>query len=169
MKKLNSRVGVMVLSLISATFAGAEIKKVAYVDLSRIFDNYEKTKEYDKVLEEHYNRYENERNQKVEQIQAKQGKLSLMKEDEKRKAEEEMQMMINDLQQYDMEQRADLTKRRDERIREILLEVEKVVADYAKKEGYDLIFNDRVLIYGAAGMNITDKILELLNGSYQKK
>ncbi len=169
MKKWNVVIGAVIFSLLAASFANAEIKKVGYLDLSRIFDNYGKTKEYDKVLEEQYTRYETDRNQKVEKIQEKQGKLSLMKEDEKKKAEEEVQGMINALQQYDMEQRTDLTKKRDERIREILLEVEQVVANYAKKEGYDLIFNDRVLIYGSDGMDITEQILQLLNAAYTRK
>lgn len=169
MKKWNVVIGAVIFSLLATSFASAEIKKVGYLDLSRIFDNYGKTKEYDKVLEEQYTRYEADRNQKVEKIQEKQGKLSLMKEEEKKKAEEEVQGMINDLQQYDMEQRTDLTKKRDERIREILLEVEQVVANYAKKEGYDLIFNDRVLIYGSDGMDITEPILELLNAAYTQK
>lgn len=170
MKKVNLVImGAVMISLMSASFAGAEIKKVGYLDLSRIFDAYEKTKEYDKVLQAQYDAYEVERNKKVEQIQEKEGKLSLMKEEEKKKTEDEMRTMINNLQQYDVEQRTDLTKKRDEGIREILLEVEQIVGNYAKQEGYDLILNDRVLIYGGENMDITEKILELLNASYKKK
>jgi len=161
--------GVLIFLFMSASLVSAQMKKVGFLDLSRIFDNYEKTKEYDKILEDQYNRYDAERKIKVEKIQEKQGKLSLMKDDEKKKAEEEVQTMLNELQQYDMGQRTDLTKKRDERIREILLEVEEVVANYAKKEGYELIFNDRVLIYGSDGIDITDKILESLNEGYKKK
>jgi outer membrane protein len=168
MKKFMMVIGIAVLCFVSASAVRAEIRKVGYLDLSRIFDNYEKTKEYDVVLEEQYSRYESERNTKVEKIQEHQGRLALLKEDERRKAEEEMQGLINELQQYDMEQRTELTRRRDERIREILLEVEQVVADYARKEGFDLIFNDRVLIFGSDGMDITDPILKFLNDAYKK-
>lgn len=169
MKKVNIMIGALiVVFLATASFAQAQVKKIGYLDLSRIFDSYEKTKEYDNVLEEQYAQYEKERNIKVEKIQEKQGKLSLLKEDEKKKAEEEIQNMVSDLQEYDMAQRTDLTKKRDERIREILLEVEQIVSDYAKKEGYDVILNDRVLIYGSEGMDVTGKVLELLNASYKK-
>jgi len=168
-KKVNIMIGALiVVFLATASFAQAQVKKIGYLDLSRIFDSYEKTKEYDNVLEEQYAQYEKERNIKVEKIQEKQGKLSLLKEDEKKKAEEEIQNMVSDLQEYDMAQRTDLTKKRDERIREILLEVEQIVSDYAKKEGYDVILNDRVLIYGSEGMDVTGKVLELLNASYKK-
>ena len=46
--------------------------------------------------------------------------------------------------------------------------IEKVVKDYAQKEGYTLVLNDRVLVYGGEEMNITDKIVKLLNESYPK-
>jgi len=49
-----------------------------------------------------------------------------------------------------------------------LLEIEKVVSDYAKKEGYDLILNDRVLIFGSDALDVTDKILEKVNEIYNK-
>ncbi len=169
MKRVNVVIGIVAAVLMTASFADAQIKKVGYLDLSRIFDNYGKTKEYDKVLEEQYTQYETERNKQVEKIQEAQGKLSLLKEEEKKAAEDALQVMINDLQQYDMAQRTDLTRKRDERIREILLEVEQVVGNYAKQEGYDMIFNDRVLIYGSDGMDITTSILDLLNASYEKK
>ena len=54
-------------------------------------------------------------------------------------------------------------KKRNEKIREILLEIEKIVSAYAEKEGYDMIFNDRVLIYGAPVLNITQTVLDQLN------
>ncbi len=154
--------------LAAAPLANAQLKKVGTVDLSRIFDEYQKTKDYDKVLEEQYNGYDKQRQEKVQVIEEKQGKLALLNDEEKKKAEEELQTMINDLQQFDLAQRTDLTKKRDERIREILLEVEQLVSGYAKQEGFDLILNDRVLIYGNESLDITNVILEKLNASYKK-
>ena len=49
------------------------------------------------------------------------------------------------------------------------LEIEKVVSDFAKKENYALIYNDRVLTYGDKGFDITDQMIKLLNDSYSKK
>ena len=144
-------------------------KKVAYLDLSRIFDNYTKTKEYDAVLEKDSVTYETERNKKVEVLKEKQSKSALLKEDEKAKLEKEIEDGKASLLEYDRQQQTELRKKRDEKIREILLEVEKIVKNYAEKEGYALILNDRVLIYGDKSMDITEKILQLLNESYPVK
>ena len=44
-----------------------------------------------------------------------------------------------------------------------------MVKDFAEKEKYALILNDRVLIYGNTGGDISDQILKILNDSYNKK
>mgnify|MGYP000262359493 CR=1 FL=1 len=41
--------------------------------------------------------------------------------------------------------------------------LEKVVSDFAEKEGYGIILNDRVLIYGDPAKNLTEEILTILN------
>lgn len=143
-------------------------KKVAFVDLSRIFDEYGKTKEYDAVLEKKHSEYEAARNKKLEKIRDSQGKLALLKEAEKAKLQEEMDKDRADLLEFDRQQQTELRKQRDEKIREILLEIEKVVRDFAEKEKYALILNDRVLIYGAKDMDITERVLKALNDSFKK-
>ncbi len=137
--------------------------KIGYVDLSKLFDEYSKTKEYDKVLEAKHADFEKERNAKIEAIKEAQGKLSVLAADKKAAMEADIEKMRNDLLEYDRQQKTDLTKDRNEKIREILLEIEKIVSDYAEKEGYTVILNDRVLIYGSQGMDVTEAILKKLN------
>ena len=143
--------------------------KIGYVDLSKLFDEYSKTKEYDKVLEGKHNEFEKERNDRIEKIKDAQGKLSVLAADKKSEVEANIEKMRNDLVEYDRQKKADLTKDRNEKIREILLEIEKIVSDYAQKEGYTLILNDRVLIYGAKTMDLTEQILQMLNTETGKK
>ena len=49
------------------------------------------------------------------------------------------------------------------------MEIEKNVSDFAKKEKYDVILNDRVLIYGSEQMDVTDHVLKILNDNYNKQ
>lgn len=171
MKKLNVMVFLfMVVFLMTASMAQAELKKVGTLNIRLVFDNYAKTKDYDKVLEEQYTKYEAERNGKVEAIQEKQGKLSLLKDEEKSKAEETLQELINSLQQYDREQQTELTKKRDERIRDIMLEIEQLVDQYAKKEKFDFVLNSNVLIWaGDQVLDISKEITDVLNKNYNEK
>lgn len=151
------------LSLTSAAFAEKGMGKIGFVDLSRLFDEYYKTKDYDKTLEAKQKSFEDERNKKIEKIREAQGKLALLTEDKKAQLEKDIESMKTELLEYDQQKKQDLTKERNEKIREILLEIEKVVSDYAEKEGFDMILNDRVLIYGNQIKNITETILSVLN------
>lgn len=141
-------------------------KKMGVMDLSKVFDNYQKTKDYDAVLEGKTKDYEKARNEKIDKLKEMQNKMALLKDDEKEKMNKDLDSLRNDLAGFDQAQQTDLKKQRDDKIREILLEIEKVTSDYAKKEKYDIIFNDRVLVYGAEGMDVSSQVLEILNGSY---
>ncbi len=72
-------------------------------------------------------------------------------------------MLKGEAQEFVRQEQSNLTKERNEKIREILLEIEKVVSDFAAQEGYDMILNDRVLIYGSPAQDLTEDILTILN------
>lgn len=141
----------------------AQAGKIGYVDLSRLFDEYHKTKEYDKVLEAKHNELEKIGQEKVEKIKESESKLALLKEDQKKALADEIESMKLEAQGFVSQEQSNLTKDRNEKIREILLEIEKVVSDYAEKEQYDIILNDRVLIYGNTAQDLTEQILAILN------
>ena len=48
-------------------------------------------------------------------------------------------------------------------MKEILGDIQEAVKKYAEKEGYTLVFNDRVLVYQTKSMDITNQIVEILN------
>jgi len=100
---------------------------------------------------------------KIEKIRESEGKLALLKEDQKRVLEDEIDILKGQAQEFVQQEQSSLTKERNEKIREILLEIEKVVSDFAEKEGYDIILNDRVLIYGDPAKNLTEEVLTILN------
>lgn len=167
------KVCVFVIVLLLAFVSGSRAqtldgKKIGYLDISRVFDQYEKTKDYDKVLEGKHKEYESERNKKLEKIREAQNKLGLLKDSEKGKLQSDIEQQRSELLEFDQQQQMDLRKHRDEVIREILQEAEKVVKDYAEKNGYALILNDRVLIYNDKSFDITDAILKILNAGYKK-
>ena len=158
---------ILALSMSSVSFA-ADVAKIGFVDLSRLFDEYHRTKTYDKTLEGKHKEFEEERNSKIEKIRDAQGRLGLMTDDQKGSLEEEIETLKADLLEYDRQKKTDITKDRNEKIREILLEIEGVVSNYAEKEDYSIILNDRVLIFGNQTFDVTEKILTILNESEEK-
>ena len=142
--------------------------KFAYVDLSKIFAEYNKTKDYDKVLEGKESTYETERNKQVDEVKQLQEKIELLSEKEKEAKTKDLQEKFKTLQEFDRQKQTDLRKEQDEKMREILKDIEEAVRKQAEKEGYTLVFNDRVLVYQTKSMDISDKIIEALNKIYKK-
>jgi outer membrane protein len=151
---------VLGLFFISCTIDAAE--KIGYVSLERLFDDYHKTKEYDKILEGKQKSYEADRQKKVEEVKKLQDKFSVLSKQEKEAKKGLLEEKIKALQDFDKEKTANLRKERDEKMREILKDIEKAISAFAKKEGYSLIFNDRVLVYQEKALDVTDKVFKIL-------
>lgn len=174
MKSLNRHLLVSVLFLSFILVGNVEAqtlegRKFGYMNLNKVFDEYNKTKEYDAALEVEAKDFEKERNAKVDKLKELQAKLDALKEEERNKQQGEIDKLIAELRDYDRQKKTDLTKKRDEKIREILLEIEKTVTDFAKKENFSIIVNYNALIYGDTTYDVTDKILGILNANYPKK
>lgn len=159
---------VLVLFFLWNIFAYAQTK-LAYVDLSKIFENYNKTKDYDKLLTDQQDVYEKERQKKVEEIKQMENKINLLADKEKENQKKLMEDKIKALRDFDQTKQADLRKQQDEKMREILKDIEQAIRQYAESQGYDLVFNDRVLVYQKKTLDITDKIIEILNKNYKKQ
>ena len=169
MKKLVfASLALFVCSVFFATGVFA-LEKVACVDLARIFSEYSKTKDYDKTLGDKQTSYDKEREKKVNEIKQFQDKINLLSDKEKENKRPEMENKIKALQEYDRQKQTDLRKEQDERMKEILKDIEETVKQFAEKEGYTLILNVRVLVYQVKSMDITDPIVELLNKAYKKR
>jgi len=161
--------GLAVMFGLMATGASmADGLKIAFVDLSKVFDGYQKTKEFDAVLQTQGEAFQKERDAMVQKIQDAQSKLALMSDAEKTSMQADIDKQKDAVVAYDKEKRTELAKKRDDKVHEILTEIQGIVADLAKKEGYTYVLNDRVMIYGDPQYNVTDEVLKTLNDSYKK-
>lgn len=141
--------------------------KIGYIDLSRSFDEYQKTKDLDKELEGKGDMKQDERERLVQEIRKMREELELMNKNAREKKETDIESKIKSLQEFDQEAKTDLTKERDNMVKDILKEMSDVIKEYGEKNGYSIIVNDRVLLYGDSGMDLTNEIIKILNDRYK--
>ena len=48
-------------------------------------------------------------------------------------------------------------------MKELLKDINDAVKVYAEKEGYTMVFNDRVLVYQTKSMDITEPVVSIVN------
>ena len=143
--------------------------KIGYVDLARVFDEYTKTKEFDKTLESKGAGKQADRDKMVAEIKKLRDEAELLSA----KAKDDKQAVIDEkikaLQDFDRTTRDALRKERDGMVRDILKEIEVVIQDFGKAQGYGFIFNDRVLVFKSEGNDLTAQVIKVLNDNYAKK
>lgn len=168
---MKNKVVVLWMAVIGlALFVGSAqaADKFAYIDLSRTFSEYNKTKGYDKTLSDKEKVYTEERDKKVADLKAFQDKVSLLNDKEREAKGAELQAKVKEFQDYDRQKQATLRKEQDEKMKELLKDIEEAVKKYSEQEGYTLVFNDRVLVYQTKSMDITSQIVAILNGGGKK-
>lgn len=168
MRRVTVCSSIVVMAILFLISFATAAEKLGYVDLSRIFNEYNKTKKYDRILEDRQKAYDTEREKKVNEVKQIRDSMNLVSEKEKKSKESLLEKKVKDLQDFDREKTQDLRKERDEKMKEILKDIESTITEYAKRQGYTLVFNDRVLVYQEKSLDITDDILKTLQSNYSE-
>jgi Skp family chaperone for outer membrane proteins len=167
-KQIISLLGLaFVFTLVATPILAAD--KIGYIDLMRIAREYTKAQDYKKALDDKESSYKVEIDKKANELKQYQEKMNLLSDKEKEAKREEFEGKIKALDDFVQQKRSDLSKADFDNTKEILKEIEDTVKQHAEKEGYSLVMDDRVLIYETKSMDITDKIIEILNKGYVKK
>lgn len=137
--------------------------KIAYVDLAKVFDEYKKTKDSEQALETKAKAKEDERKAMVEELRKLKDEQALLSEKAKADKQKVIDEKIRALQAFDMKTRDELMKERNDMLGGILKDIEGLVNDYAKANGYDLILNSRMMLYAAEEYDLTAEVMQRLN------
>ena len=145
-----------------------DVLSIGYIDLAKIFDQYEKTKDSDKDLEVEWQGRQGEIKASREEITRLKDELEVLSEAAKAKKQEIIDDKIKELQGFTKEIQDELTSERNEIVSQILKDIDTTINQYGKSNGYDLILNERVLLYHAEGLDLTGEVVKILNDKYKK-
>lgn len=169
---------------LSVTTARAALDvKIGYVNLERIFQEYEKTKELEARLE-----LENEADQRVlserrQLIEKEMDELKeelemqglMLSESAKQEKQAEIERRVEELDEFSryIEQRniEREAKYTDDILKDLQLKLPLIIKSIAEKEGYRFIFDLRSLFYVTPEkeFDLTDKVIAQLNEEYRLK
>ena len=154
---------IMAFSLVSSHPVLAADPKIGYVNLSLVFDSYEKTKKFDRDLQKKAEEKRTQRDKIVEEVKKNRDELELLSPNNRVAMQQKIDQKVQELQAFDRDSRLTLRRHRDTMIRDILKEIDEVVQNYGKEEGYDYIFNDRILLFKKEANDLSQEIVDLLN------
>jgi Skp family chaperone for outer membrane proteins len=163
MRKLTVFLVVLLVGIFLTSGVVFAADKLACIDLSRAFSEYNKTKDYDKKLTDKEKAFVAERDKKVNEFNAFRDKFTLLSDKEKEAKKAEFESKAKVLKDFLTQKEEELRKEQEEKMKEILNDIQDAVKAHAEKSGVTLVFNDRVLVYQAKVMDITDSVIEILN------
>jgi Skp family chaperone for outer membrane proteins len=153
----------VLLAIFILTGAAQAADKLAYIDLSKTFSEYNKTKDFDKKLTDKESAYITDRDKKLGDFNALKDKYALLSDKEKDAKKNELESKAKSLKDFITQKEGDLRKEQEEKMKEILNDIQAAVKDYSEKNGITLVFNDRVLVYQLKALEITDEVIAILN------
>ena len=145
------------------------VRRIAVVNLDEVFKEYERTKASDTKLGAASNSKQVEREHLVSEIKSLRDELVLLNEESRAERQQTIEQKLRELRSFDEQVKESLRKQRDESVKEILKDIEATVTSYAKEHDFDLVLNERAVLYEVEAVDITKDVLEILNGRYAKQ
>ena len=144
----------------------AEALKIGYVDMGKLFDGYERTKQSEAVLEKKGQQKEAELSQRLEELKKLRQGLELLNDQAREAKSRDIEKQADDLRRFGNNTKEDLLIERDAVAKQIIKDIEQSVEAYAKTSGFSLILDERTLLYGQESYDVTADVLKQLNQQY---
>ena len=163
-KKLYISIFLFLFCILSLTCYAADELKIGYVNFSVLFEGYYKTEKSEAELRKEADKRQAEVSEIREDINNIQKKLEsgVLKQEEKDKQKGVLEQKILQLNKVVRESKRELEVKREKAVREIIKDIEVVINDYSKKNGYTLVVGNRDLLYVDKKLDITKHIEDLL-------
>ena len=137
--------------------------KIGYVDLAKVFDEYKKTKESEKAMDEKGKAKEAERKKYVDELKKLKDEQAILSDKAKAEKQGVIEAKTKDLQEFRRKSQEEFVTARNDILGEVNQDLEKTVSAYAKEAGYNMILDSRVVLYGSDKDDCTNEILSRLN------
>ena len=153
----------------SAPFVWADTLKVGYVNVGRLFDSYQRTKDAEQVLQQKGKQKRTELEGRFNELKKMRQGLELLNDQAREAKAREIEERSDAFQQIKTKSERELLRERNQVAQQILGEVQQVVSDYAKANGFTVILDQRSLLFGQDAYDVTDEILRNLNEQYASR
>jgi outer membrane protein len=162
----------ILVPIVSLAHADEKIK-IGYIDLQRAVSESQAGKKAKEKFQAEYNRAKADilkEQQEIERLKGEYDKKgALLKEEDKRNLERELQRRIVGLERNRRDAQESLRVTDNELTSQIVKDLEKVVAEVGKNEKFTLILERSQLLYSDQGIDLTPKVVDIYNNRTSSK
>lgn len=173
MKRFTMAAVVSLFSLMATGALAADGAKLGYVDLQKALNVSEAGKAAKDQLAARVKKYQDEINVKQEELKKLKDELekqsSLLSESARGTKEKEYQQKLKDFQRFTKDAQEELQSKDEELTKKILEDLDKVVQEYGRKNGFTFIFvRNEIMLFADEKADLTEEILKLYNATRKK-
>jgi outer membrane protein len=146
--------------------------KIGYIDIQKVISESQAGKRARDRFQAQVKKAESDimkERQDIERLKAELDKKGpLLKDEERRNIEADLQKRSVNLQRSMSDHQQELQVRNNEMMSEILKELEKIVNEVGKAEKFTLILERSQILYSDQGIDITSKVIDTYNSRAKK-
>jgi len=166
-------IAIFILVFFSNMTFAADVAKIGVIDLEKILGTSAAGKSIQAELLKQKDKMEADLKKKgaeIENIRKRLERESMVMGKEMREEKErESRIKINDFKSLQKKYRSDLQKLEAKLMNRLKTDIDEIVAEIGKKEGYLLIINKFGVMYSPNSIEVTDKVIGKLNKTFTKK
>lgn len=159
----------LVLAMMLVTSASAQEIKIGYVDLQRALNDSEAGRRAKEEFKKQVDKLQADLKKQKDELDNLKDRLEkkalVMKEDERREMEKDYQRKLRDFERNYKDSQGELQLKDNELTRDLLQEIQVVIAEYGKKGNYTVILeqSSSSVLYGDPKVDLTDQIIAAYN------
>lgn len=164
---------IITIFLVGHDAFAADVAKIGVIDLQKILETSAAGKFIQSKLKNAKDKMEanlKKKGTEIENIRKRLERESMVMGKEKREEKErESRIKINDFKSLQKKYRSDLQKLEGQLMNQLKDDIDEIVNEIGKKEGYLLIINKLGVEYSPNSIDVTDKVIGKLNTKFTKR
>ena len=158
---------------LAAPCLGADVAKIGVVDIQKVLLTSSAGKLAKAQINKKAREMEGNLTAKKEEIEKLKGDLErealVMSKEARDEREREIRIKINDIKSLKNKYESDLKKIEGQVVKRIQEDMDLIVREVGKKEGYLLIISNPVVLYSPSSIDITDQLIQAYNNVLAEK
>ncbi|HYD47483.1 MAG TPA: OmpH family outer membrane protein [Terriglobales bacterium] len=159
----------LAMVMLAAAISEAQEQKIGYVNLQRALGESAKGKKARDEFKGQVDKLQASLKRRKDELEGMKDQLekkaTVMKDEERLELEDDYRKKLRDFERSYKDSQADLQKKDTDLTGMILGELQEVIADYGKRNGYSLILEASAssVLYGDEKLDLTDDVIKLYN------
>lgn len=162
-------IGGLLLALMAASPAPAEVIKIAYIDVQRVLGESNAGKKARSGFRAEIDRLQRKLERQQKEVQSLKDELEkkgmLMRDDERRNLQDEYARKLRDFERAYKDDKDELEKKDNEVTGLIVRDIARVIRQLGEERGYTLVMEKGSILWGAPSIDITDEVIRTYNAS----